>query len=304
MRPIEAVLFLGHKTKEKEMSKQPRSANGWLWLSAPIALLLAIAAGSGLFVHGLYRDTPYSVAQALGQDAITLGVALPTLVIGALLTWLGSQRARLVWLGGLVYTVYTYVGYAFDVRFNPLFLVYVALLGCSTYALIGGLVTTDRAGMQASFNGRTPSKTVSIYLAVLATLFYGLWLSDALPASLAGTPAQSLIDAGTPTNFIHVLDMAWMLPALAITAVSLWRKQPLGYTLAGALLTFFVLLALAVLAMVVFMARAGQPVVIPQVVIFVALFAASVGMLIGYLKHLVSSPLPTSAVSQTARTAQ
>ena len=98
--------------------------------------------------------------------------------------------------------------------------------------------------------------------------------------------------------------MAWMLPALAIMAVSLWRKQPLGYTLAGALLTFFVLLALAVLAMVVFMARAGQPIVMPQVVIFVALFAASIGMLIGYLKHLVSSPIPTPLVSQTARTAQ
>jgi len=278
------------------MNTQPRNTNGWVWLTIPIALLLAIAAGSGLFMRGLYRDTPYSVAQVLGQDAITLGVALPTLVIGALLTWHGSQRGRLVWLGALVYTVYTYVGYAFDVRFNPLFLVYVAVLGCSTYALIGGLVTTDWADIQASFNERTPVKTVSIYLALLATLFYGLWLSDALPASLAGKPAQSLIDAGTPTNFIHVLDMAWMLPALMITAVSLWRKQPLGYTLAGALLTFFVLLALAVLAMVVFMARAGQPVVIPQVVLFVALFAASIGMLIGYLKHLMSSPIPMSSV--------
>lgn len=280
------------------MNKQPRSTNGWIWLTVPIALLLAIAAGSGLFVRGLYRDTPYSVAQVVGQDAITLGVVLPMLVMSALLTWQGSQRARLVWLGGLMYMVYTYVGYAFDVRFNPLFLVYVALLGCSTYALIGGLVTTDWAGIQASFNGRTPVKTVSIYLAVIAVLFYGLWLSDALPASLAGKPSQALIDAGTPTNFIHVLDMAWMLPALAITAVSLWRKQPIGYTLAGALLTFFVLLALAVLAMIVFMVRAGQPVVIPQIVIFVALFAASIGLLIGYLKHLRSSSIPMEPISQ------
>jgi len=68
------------------MNKQPRSANGWLWLTLPIALLLAIAAGSGLFVRGLYRDTPYSVAQVLGQDAITLAIALPTLVMSALLT--------------------------------------------------------------------------------------------------------------------------------------------------------------------------------------------------------------------------
>ena len=113
------------------MSKHTRNTNGWLWLTIPIALLLVIAAGSGLFVRGLYRDTPSSVAQMLGQDAITLAVALPTLVMSALLTWRGSQRGRLIWLGGLAYTVYTYVGYAFDVHFNPLFLVYVAVLGCS-----------------------------------------------------------------------------------------------------------------------------------------------------------------------------
>ena len=273
------------------MNNNSSSTNGWLWLTVPIALLLALAAGGGVFVADLYRDNPNLVAQARGQDAITLGVALPTLVISAWLIGRGSQRGRLVWLGTLIYTVYTYVGYAFAVRFNALFLVYVALLGCATYALIGGLVTTDRAAIQANFTARTPVKTVSLFLAVIAPLFYALWLSDALPASLAGQPSQSLIDAGTPTNFVQVLDMAWLLPALVITSVHLWRRQPIGYTLAGALLTYAVLLALAVLAMVVFMVRAGQPVVIPQVVIFVVMLAVSSGLVIGYLQNLKSSSI-------------
>jgi hypothetical protein len=225
----------------------------------------------------------------MGQDAITLAVALPALVIAAFLAARGSQRARLVWLGGLIYTVYTYVGYAFAVRFNPLFLVYVALLGCSTYALIGGLLTTDRAGIKAGFPVQASVKALSIYLAVIAGLFYLIWLSDAVPASLAGHPSQSLIDNGTPSNFVQVLDMAWMLPAIAITAVSLWRKQPLGYLLAASVLTFLVLLTLAILSMVVFMIRAGQPVVIPQVVIYVTLFIVSLGSLIWYLRNLRST---------------
>ena len=275
------------------MNKSTRRANWWLWLTIPIAILLAVAAGGGLFIKGLYRDTPNLVTQAIGQDAITLVVALPTLVISALLTSRGSQRARLVWLGGLIYMVYTYVGYAFAVRFNSLFLVYVALLGCSTYALIGGLVATDWAGIKAGFTEQTPVKAVSIYLAVIAVLFYFLWLSEAVPASLTGNRPQSLIDAGTPTNLVQVLDMAWFLPATAITAVSLWRKQPIGYTLAGAILTFVVLLTLAILSMVVFMGRAGQPVVIPQVVIYGALLMVSIGLLIWYLKNLKSSDNPT-----------
>jgi hypothetical protein len=253
--------------------------------------LLAIAAGGGVFISGLYRDTPNLVAQAIGQDAITLVVALPALVIGAFLASRGSHGARLVWLGGLVYTVYTYVGYAFDVRFNPLFLVYVALLGCSTYALIGGLVTTDWAGIKAGFTERTPVKAVSIYLGVIAVLFYFLWLSEAVPASIAGKTPQSVIDAGTPTNAVYVLDMAWILPAFGITAISLWRRRALGYTLAGVLLSYLVLLILAILSMVMYMMRAGQPVVVPQVVIFAVLFAVSIGMVIWYLKNLKSSEM-------------
>ncbi len=254
---------------------------------------MAIASGSGVFISALYRDTPNLVAQAIGQDVVTLVVVFPTLAISAFLASRGSQRARLIWLGGLVYTVYTYVGYAFAVRFNSLFLVYVALLGCSTYALIGGLVTTDWAGVKASFTERTPAKAVSIFLGVIAVLFYLLWLCEAVPASLSGNPPQSLIDAGTPTNFVQVLDMAWLLPAIAIAAVSLWRKRPLGYTLAGALLTHVVLLTLAILSMIVFMVRAGQPVVVPQVVIYGVLSAVSIGILIVYLKNLKSLPIPT-----------
>lgn len=272
------------------MNKNARNADVWLWLTVPIAVLLAIATVSGVFISGLYRDTPNLVAQAIGQDVVTLVVALPTLVISAFLTSRGSQRARLVWLGGSIYTVYTYVGYAFDVRFNPLFLVYVALLGCSTYALIGGLITTDWEGFRKGFTERTPNKAVSIYLGMIASLFYLLWLSEAVPASLSGNPPQSLIDAGTPTNFVQVIDMAWLLPAIAITAISLWRKRSLGYALAGALLTHFTLLTLAILSMVAFMVRAGQPVVIPQVVIYGVLFAVSIGMAIAYLKNLKSSP--------------
>jgi hypothetical protein len=80
----------------------------WLWLSAPIAFLLAIATGSEVLFDGVFRgDAPYFVAQAIGQDFITLGVALPALVIAAVLAGYGSERGRLIWLGVVTYLVYT-----------------------------------------------------------------------------------------------------------------------------------------------------------------------------------------------------
>jgi hypothetical protein len=271
------------------MDESARQSNLWLWLTAPIAILLTIAAGSGVFISGLYRDTPYFRAQAVGQDRISLAVALPILVISAILASRGSYRGRLVWLGGLVYLVYTYVIGALDVRFNSLFLVYVALLGCSLYALIGGLATADMAGIKACFIKNTPVKAISIYMAVLTFLFYIAWLSEIVPALMTGEIPQSVLNNGTPTNAVHVLDMAWMLPAFGITAVSLWRKQALGFTLTGVILSFGMLLILVILSMVVSMIREGYPVAVPQVVIFIALFVINLGMLIWYLKGLKST---------------
>jgi hypothetical protein len=268
------------------MNENVKTTATWLWLTLPIAILLAIAAGGGVFISGLYRNNPYFVAQAVGQDFISLIVVLPTLIVTAFLAGRGSPRARLIWLGALVYLVYTYVVAAFDNNFNSFFLVYVALLGCSLYALIGGLVTTDMPGIKASFTEKSPVKTISVYLAILAALFYFLWLSEIVPALVAGTVPPSVIENGTPTNAVHVLDMAWMLPSFGIAAFNLWRKQALGYTLAGALLTYGVLLTLAILSMVVWMTRGGQPVSVPQVIIFGALFVISLGMLIGYLTGL------------------
>jgi hypothetical protein len=186
----------------------------------------------------------------------------------------------------LLYAAYTYASYAFGIRFNPLFMVYVALLGCSTYALIGGLTTTDWVGIKAAFTERTPVKAVSIFLLVVAALCYLLWLSEVIPASLTGIPPQSVQDAGTPTNVIQVLDMALLLPALVVAAVSLWRKQPLGYALAPSLLSSLVFLPLTILSMILFQARGVEPVAVPKVTISIAFFIVSIGMLIWLFKNM------------------
>ncbi len=270
------------------MNESTGQTNGWLWLTLPIAPLLMLAAGSGVFVSGLYRDTPNFAAQAVGQDLVSLFVVLPTLLISAFLAKRGSTRARLVWLGVMVYLVYSYVIAAFDARFNSLFLVYVALLGCSLFALIGGLATSNTNATKTLFTDKTPVNTVSIYLGILAVLFYALWLSEIVPALLSGTIPQSVVVNGTPTNSVHVLDMVWVLPSLLLTAVGLRRHWALAYTLAGMGLTYLVLLSLAVISMVVSMLQAGQAVTAPEAAIFATLFVTSLGMLVWYLRGLHS----------------
>ena len=261
----------------------------WFWLTGPIALLAAIAAGVGFFIDDLYRDAPVNAAQAVGQDLITLVVALPVLVVSAILAARGSMRAHLVWLGALGYLVYTYLSYALAIEFNSLFLVYVALLGLSLYTLIGGLATADFTGVKARFTGRTPVKAVSIFLAVVAVLFYFMWLSEDIPALLAGEVPQGVIEAEAPTDIVHVLDMALLLPANVLTAIWLWRRRAQGYALAGTLLSFLSILVLAIISMLVFQILYGVFAVAEAVgiaVYFSVVFATSLGMLVWYLRGL------------------
>jgi hypothetical protein len=275
----------------------------WPFLSIPIAVLVTVAAGSGVFVPGLYRDAPFFAIQAVAQDFVTLFVVLPTLVVSAWLAARRSDRGRLVWLGVLVYLVYSYVIDAFVVHFNPLFLVYVPLLGCALYALIGGLLTTDMDGIRARVVGRVPVKSVSAFLALLAVTFYAVWLSEAIAATVAGTVPPSVQQNGTATNAVQVLDMAWVLPAFLVVAVNLARKTALGYALAGVALTFVALLTLAVLSMAVFMVRGGYPVALPQILLFGTCFVLSVGLLSWYLKALRPSAGPSVARHRWRRSA-
>jgi hypothetical protein len=272
-----------------EDKRSPRATRIWLWLTGRIAFLVTIAAGVGFFIDGVYRDAPVNAAQAVGQDLITLLMALPVLVVSAILAHRGSMRAHLVWLGGLGYLVYTYASYALAIEFNSLFLVYVALLGLSLYTLIGGLATMDFAGMKAHFSRGTPVKAVSIFLAVVAVLFYFMWLSEDIPALLAGEVPQGVIEAEAPTDVVHVLDMALLLPANVLTAIWLWRRRALGYALAGTLLSSLSLLVLAVMSMMVFQVLYGVAAVFEALgiaVVFGIVFAVSVGMLVWHLSAL------------------
>lgn len=278
------------------MKKPTRQARLWLWLTIPIAALTAYAAANGLFNSGLYvEDAPSLVAQALGQDLITLVVALPTLIISMIYAYQGSTRGRLVWLGSVTYLLYTYISYSVMSQFNAMFLAYVGISGLALYALIGGIVSTDREAVVAAFGPRTPRLIVGVFMVLVAALFYWLWLSDVLPAVQMGTAPQSVLEADIPTNPIHVLDMAWILPAMVIGALALFRKRPLGYIIAGALLSYAVLLALAINAMVVAQAIRGFEVVLPQIVIFAAMLILSGGMLYGFLRNAdAKEPAPVA----------
>ena len=229
---------------------ETRSGNASLWLSLSIlAALLAIAGNIvALVVPGIYASlTVAFLPQAIAQDIASLVMVSPLWLILAFLALRGSLRAYLLWLGVLTFTVYNYVIYTFSVPFGSLFLLWVAVLGLTLFALIGGVVSVDHEVVKSSFKSQRAIKVVAWFLIVTGFLFAFLWLSEDVPALLSGNTPQSLVDMAIPTNPVHILDLGFFLPAVMITGILLLKQKPFAYTVTPAFLVFLILTGIPIL---------------------------------------------------------
>lgn len=220
----------------------------WLRLSIVAALLAIGGSLAGLLAPSIYaRLTAAFLPQAIAQDVANLVLVSPLMILLAVLALRNSLRAYLLWLGFVTFTVYNYVIYAFSIPFGPLFPLWVAVLGLSIYALIGGLAEADHEAIRARYSHPGRVKVAAWVLLVVAVFFAFVWLSEDVPALLAGTAPASATAMALPTNPVHILDLAFFLPAAIIAAGMLLKRVPLGYTLAPAFLLFLILTAVPIL---------------------------------------------------------
>ena len=264
---------------------RPRIALAY-WLSGAIAGLLLVAAAGGLFAPGLYRDPPAIRAMNQGSDLITLVVVVPALVAAMVGAARGSLRARIVWLGLLGYVAYYYVLFAYGVRFNPLFLVYVALMGLALWAIGLVLAECDLAGLAARFAPGLPVRLIGGYLVGLAALFMAIWLADIVPALFGPAPLPKPNGALAPGNPVEVNDLAVVLPLMIVAGVQLWRRAAAGYLLAGVMLLLSIAVAVVLLPSPLFQYLDGQAIDWGQYPVGVVMTLAGLALLGVYLRAL------------------
>ena len=232
----------------------------------------------GILNPDIYRDPPLLIPQNRATDVVTLGLGIPLLIGSAVATARGSRRGRILWLGAMGFLAYDYGMYALGVRWQPLFLAYLALFGLSLYALIVGFSRTDPGLINPGADARIPRKRVAAYLLGVALVVGAVWLRDEIPATLRGGPPPSVLEFETPTNIVHVFDLGIVLPAMVVAAVMLLRRRPWGLVLSGVLLVKAATIGLWVLVMMWFMAGAGFSVPLPQLALFALLTALSAAL--------------------------
>jgi hypothetical protein len=231
----------------------------WLWLSVAAALLAMAGNILSLSTKSIYAGlTATFLPQALAQDIANLTMVSPLWLILAVLALRGSLRAYLLWLGVLTFTVYNYVIYTFSVPFGPLFLLWVAVFGLGLYSLIGGITAVNHKVVEATFASRRAVQVVAWFLIITAALFSWLWLSEDIPALLANTRPQSLVDMALPTNPVHILDLAFFLPAVVATGGMLLKRVSFAYTLAPSSIVFLILTGIPILITPVVQTARGE----------------------------------------------
>lgn len=250
-----------------------------IWTSVLAGIFMAVASAAGTFSSSTYvKESSLWAAQGTGQDYINLFLVFPVLLISAYLTSRGSIRGLLIWLGLLIYVAYSYVLYSFFVTFGPLFLVYVATLGFAFYALLGAIISLMRSGFTPKIS--CSIKPASVYLFINGLLFSFLWLSEIFRSLFLGTIPPSGAELGFIINPVQVLDLGFILPAMFVISVLLWKKNANGYTFVIPVITFIVIMAVAILSMISVMYTRDLPTIWMPVLIMVT--NAIVGVIMGF----------------------
>ena len=213
-----------------------------------LAVVLTAATTYGLIVDVAYRVSP-GVLETLpdvmrGQDLLTL-LSAPVLVWTAWRARAGSLLAHLLWLGLLLYYAYSYLMYAFA-PYTDAFLLYLAVIGMASYALLDGLFRLDMTVIGPVF-ARIPRRGLGTFLIAVAALFIAMWLAMLLPAIPGDLPdGRFTYDIASA---VHVLDLTFVLPTVLAAGSLLLRRQPAGAVLGIVLLCKMVTLGLALVFM-------------------------------------------------------
>ena len=226
-------------------------------LSAVIVVLMVVASAIGLLVHGVYHEEPWGREALRGGDLTTLVLAAPILSTSLILVRRGSRKALVVWLGALAYGVYDFAYYAFGAAFNDVFLLHVALLTLSIWALALGVAGIDAQAVADALNPGRSSRWVGGFLALVGAILGGLWIVLSIRFAITGALMADLPPRGI--HLVFAIDLSLLAPALVVAGVLCWRRKTIGVVFAGVMTVMGALYQVNLILSGLFQAAADVP---------------------------------------------
>lgn len=203
-------------------------------LSLVVAMLAATVSIIGIAFPTIYRGN-WGSGTSIGNDLVTLTVAVPTLTFAVIYSVRGSIRARLLWLGALYYMFYNYAFYVFGIPVTKLYLPIIASFALAGLSLALGMGSLDVTAIAARFSPRTPAKPIAAYLSLAAVMVSILWCKQWIKFLLTGR-VPDVNGSEYAYQVIAAVDLSFMVPLLILAGCLLWRRRPWGYVL-GAIMS-------------------------------------------------------------------
>lgn len=198
-------------------------------LSLIVALLMAVASLAGVFFQSVIYSTEELRRSFVSNDAVNLFIGLPVLLGSMWLARRGKLMGLLFLPGALFYVTYNSITYAVAMPFTLQFMLALALVILSIYAIIELLFSIDSTSIQQQLQGRVPERFAGAVLAGFGSLFF-LWRGSVVVQTLVGSAVLSKPELG-----VAVADVC-LAPAWLIAGLLLWRKQAFGYVIGTGLL--------------------------------------------------------------------
>ena len=205
-------------------------------LSVLIVGLMAAASAAGLLVGGLYPDGAWAREALRGGDLATLVLAVPLLLGALILSARGSRRAQVVWVAMLGYAIYNYAYYVFGAEFNDVFLLHIAILSMSIFALALLAPRLDVAGIAARIRGGAAARWIGAFLVVVGLGQGGLWAFLIVRFALTGELLADIPVDGQ--HLVFALDLALLAPTLVLAGILLFRRTAVGLVMGAAVSLF------------------------------------------------------------------
>jgi hypothetical protein len=248
---------------------------------------------------GAYRFNGINMAsEGIGWDLVTLLVVVPALALTLPSLLRGTLRGTLLAAGFLVYFLYQYAEYAVGLAYGPLFPVYVGIIALSVSGLALLLSRVDIAALPERFGPHFPRKAMVAFGLYMAILLGGMWV-PLIAGTLTATSVPQLY--GGTTLVVQAFDLGVLVPLGLFTAVTVYRRLPVGYLLSAVVIVKGASIALGIVAMlVVEWLTTGEP-QLPPIIIFGLTSIA--GLAIAVRMYRAIDTRPTAAIRPTASAA-
>ena len=215
-------------------------------VSLVVALLMAVAAATGLLFRSTIYPTNELILAYLPVDAFHLVIGLPILLGSMWLARRGNLLGLLCWPGALLYVLYSYITNLVGVPFGALFLPYLLLVTLSAYTTIGLVASIDGEAVRRRLSGVVPARTAAGVLVGLTGLFVVINVGNIVTM----TTSQP---AGAPDLVpVWIADFVTVIPTCLIGGYLLWRRKAFGYVAGAALLLNYSLLFFGLIPVMVF----------------------------------------------------